>query len=87
MQHCPALGQEATRPCSGGCPTKPVRVLSVPAVVQADGWRPYVCRRFRNLPGRYQTDPATGNPYIATRAEERSIIAASKDTSFPLARE
>jgi hypothetical protein len=62
-------------------------VASAGVEVKRDTWKPYVSRQYRTLPGQSHTDPATGNPFVATRQEEFNIIAASKDTATPLARD
>lgn len=50
------------------------RILSAPAAVRADNWKPYVSTRLpRNLEGVRCTP--SGKPIVETRAQERNICS------------
>ncbi|MCC7407413.1 MAG: hypothetical protein IT442_05040 [Phycisphaeraceae bacterium] len=70
MSQAPDLGQVVE---IDGLPC--VRIVSVPAQVRGDPWKPYVSHRLpRGIKG-VRAD-AHGRPIIETRAQERNVAAA-----------
>lgn len=70
----PDIGQVCDVGLPDGSTVKATRIISTPAAVAGDHWKPYVSMRLpRNLPGVPCTP--SGKPIISTRAQERNIMA------------
>ena len=74
MTKAPKLGSIHTVTNKAGKQVKATRILSVPAAVRGDNWRPYISSRLpRNL-SECRCTPL-GKPIIETRQQERNIAA------------
>jgi hypothetical protein len=93
MADAPRVGEVSNLPCPVCSAPRPTRILSVPTIADSalaasiKGY-PYASHRFheKQLQGIRRTDPK-GHPIIESRRHEREVIARSRDTATPLARE